>query len=219
MSVVRYAWLAAAVAAAWVCCGCEGQPPDSSFGGGSQTPAASSAAESSPAGADSGGSSSSSCTPTSDLCRQNTCGEVFDACGGWVACGTCGQGRVCTTDLRCCEPITSNKCDYALPYGTCGWQPDGCGGAVWCDKKCGEGDGFLTCKNDGHCHCIDAAREVGYTNAYTACLATQYHYPAYCWGKGPTTHDGRLDIPADCHWYGSDVPNTPYQVFCCGSPQ
>ncbi|HYO59022.1 MAG TPA: hypothetical protein VEU50_40255, partial [Archangium sp.] len=91
----------------------------------------------------------STCVPTTCAAQGKTCGSVSNGCGGWLDCGVCSGGQVCTFQNVCCTPLTC-----ASAGKNCGSIADGCGnypdcGTCTAPETCGGGGVNNVCGSPG----------------------------------------------------------------------
>jgi hypothetical protein len=91
------------------------------------------------------------CTPTTCMASNTTCGPIGDGCGNILQCGMCPSGQACIEGV-CSTGCTPKTC--ASEGFTCGMQGDGCGNAINCGAcpsgTCGGGGTPGMCGN-GSC--------------------------------------------------------------------
>ncbi len=71
------------------------------------------------------------CTPLTSAACSGRCGAIADGCGGYITCGGCGGGLVCTPGGICAEPECKPATCTSLG-AECGTISDGCGELLSC---------------------------------------------------------------------------------------
>jgi hypothetical protein len=105
------------------------------------------------------------------------CDLISDGCGWFINCGACPSGQCCgcggvpsvcgtpNSDSGAgCTPLTCG--DY--PQGTCGLQPDGCGGMTeYCGTRC---DSALTCEQSCYARSVQCSSTNDGANYVVPCI-------------------------------------------------
>ncbi|MFH1812034.1 MAG: hypothetical protein ABIJ09_25065 [Pseudomonadota bacterium] len=87
------------------------------------------------------------CTPTTCAAEHASCGEVWDNCGQWLACGQCTAPQVCggSGTANTCGSGTCTPRSCGEQGRNCGTVPDGCGNRI----DCGECVAPMSCGGGG----------------------------------------------------------------------
>lgn len=103
------------------------------------------------------GTPTSVCQKTTCTAQGATCGQIPDLCQGLLNCGTCPDGKVCSSSNTCITstPTCTPKTQAEVCTGICGQQSDGCSGSVDCGgcpagETCG-GGGASKCGSGSTC--------------------------------------------------------------------
>jgi hypothetical protein len=153
------------------------------------------------------------CTPLACEEVDKDCGQVADGCGGWMNCGTCGEGEFCggggpnvCGGPPDCEPATCEALGK-----DCGAVADGCGSTIQCgecDTAAGEACGRYepnVCDAPNHdphnCPALRTCEDVG---AECGTISN---------GCGGTADCGTCDEPGE-HCGGDGVPNECGAASC-----
>ncbi|MBS7379871.1 MAG: hypothetical protein KIG72_01210, partial [Bradymonadales bacterium] len=87
------------------------------------------------------GACADKCSPQTCEAQSAQCGIGNDGCGNAPDCGSCADGKVCTSN-QCVDACTPRTCENE--HKNCGTIDDGCGGKL----NCGSCSGAKECKNN-----------------------------------------------------------------------